>query len=41
MVAVMPTMLSFIISIVPVVITLSFCSFFVAFPEKILQMIKF
>lgn len=40
MVAIMPTMLSFIVSVVPVVVTMAFVSFFVAFPEKILKMIK-
>ena len=41
MIAVMPGLLDFIIAIVPIVITMSFVSFFVAFPEKILALIKF
>lgn len=40
MIAIMPTLLQFIINIVPIVVTMSFVSFFVAFPEKILAMIK-
>ena len=41
MAAVMPSLLAFILSIVPVVITLAFVGFLVAFPDKILGLIKF
>ena len=41
MVAIIPSFTNFVVAMVPLLVTVAFVGFFVAFPEKILGMLKF